>query len=341
MVSYLPLVVGAFALALIGTPVAKWFALRLGLVDLPSARKLHSTPMPLLGGLAIYAATVLALFLFWSWDQESRTQVLSIVTGATLLSIMGVLDDWGKLNAQIKLAVGMPLAAIILILSGVHFTFFPYPLLNYAATVLWVMAITSAVNLLDNMDGLSSGITAIASAFFLWLAAANGQFLVSVLAACLLGASLGFLRYNFSPAVIFMGDGGSLFIGFLLAVLGIKLRLPGDPWVTWLVPVLILGVPIFDTSLVIFSRLRRGLVPMTAPGKDHFSHRLVAWGLRHRQAVVLLYGLALVLGVIGVLISQVTTLTAYLSFAAILGCAGIAMIQLEKIPYEHQERVRG
>ncbi len=341
MLSYLPLVFGAFALALIVTPVAKGAALRLGLVDQPSVRKVHSAPMPLLGGLAIYAATIFALLIFWTWDKDSRIQVVSIVTGATLLAVVGLLDDWGKLNAQVKLAVGMPAAGVILILSGVHFTFFSIPLLNYAATIFWVMGITSAMNLLDNMDGLSSGITAIASAFFLWLAASNGQFLVSVLAACLLGASLGFLRYNFSPAVIFMGDGGSLFIGFLLAVLSIKLRLPGDAAVTWLVPVLILGVPVFDTSLVIFSRLKRGLIPMSSPGKDHLSHRLVVWGLKHRQAVVLLYGLAIVLGVIGVLISQVTLLTAYLGSAAILGSAVVAMVQLEKLPFEHQERVQG
>ena len=158
---------------------------------------------------------------------------------------------------------------------------FPWLWLNIAATLVWVVGITNAMNLLDNMDGLSGGIAAIAALFFLLFAAMSKQYLVGALAAALVGACVGFLFYNLNPASIFMGDTGSLFLGFTLAAVGIKLRFPDNSaFVTWMVPVLVLAVPIFDTTLVIISRLRRGLNPLTTPGKDHLSHRLAR---AHRQ----------------------------------------------------------
>lgn len=186
---------------------------------------------------------------------------------------------------------------------------FPWPWLNLAISFLWIIGITNALNLLDNMDGLSGGVAAIAAGFFLLLAAGSGQYLVSALAAALLGACIGFLRYNVNPASIFMGDAGSLFIGFLLAALGIKLRFPSPPFphnadlITWMIPVLVLGIPIFDTTLVTISRLRRGKNPLTTPGKDHLSHRLVAAGLTPREAVLSIYVLAFGLGMVAVLLS--------------------------------------
>ncbi len=157
-------------------------------------------------------------------------------------------------------------------------------------TLLWVVGLTNALNLLDNMDGLSGGVGAVAAAFFLLLAALSGQYLVGAMAAAILGACLGFLLYNFNPASIFMGDTGSLFLGFVLAALGIKMRFPTrEPWVTWMIPLLVLAVPLLDTTLVFVSRLRRGQNPLTTPGKDHLSHRLVNAGWSRREAVLLLY----------------------------------------------------
>ena len=143
-----------------------------------------------------------------------------------------------------------------------------------------MIGITNAVNFLDNMDGLSGGVTAIAAAWFLLLSITNGQILVAPFAAALMGASLGFLVYNFNPARIFMGDAGSLFLGFMLAAVGLKLRFPGQPdAMTWMIPVLVLGIPVLDMTLVTISRLRRGVNPWTTAGKDHLSHRLVQLGL--------------------------------------------------------------
>lgn len=292
---------------LLATPVVRRMALRLGVVDQPNARKVHLKPIPLLGGVAIYLGFVLAL-VFLGEERYYVREAVAIVVGATLCSFLGIWDDRKGLRPLFKL-FGQAVAASILILAGVSVRAFPWPWLNLTITFVWVIGITNALNLLDNMDGLSGGVAAIAAGFFLLLAAGSGQYLVSALAAALLGACIGFLRYNVNPASIFMGDAGSLFIGFLLAALGIKLRFPSPPFphnadlITWMIPILVLGIPIFDTTLVTISRLRRGKNPLTTPGKDHLSHRLVAAGLTPREAVLSIYVLAFGLGMVAVLLS--------------------------------------
>jgi len=277
MARYLLIVVSAFALAAIVTPSMRRLAMRLGIVDQPAARKLHTRPMPLMGGVAIYLAFIAAL-LIWG-DRFYVQQVIGIVLGASLCSFLGLWDDRRSIGAGLKL-LGQLVAAAILIISGVQVHVLPYPAVNVALTLLWVVGITNAMNLLDNMDGLCGGVGAIAAAFFLLMAAMSGQYLVGALAAALLGACIGFLVYNVNPASIFMGDAGSLFLGFTLAAVGIKLRFPDNVvFVTWMAPVLVLGLPIFDTTLVFVSRLRRQLNPLTHPGKDHVSHRLERRGM--------------------------------------------------------------
>lgn len=337
MTDYLPFLVAALAFALTGTPIARWLAVRLGHIDQPNSRKVHTIPTPLLGGLAIYAAFLLALFLFW--DRDKLEQVVGIVSGATLMALLGFLDDGGRLHPQIKLLVGMPIAAVILILSGVRVTFLPNPILNIAATLFWVVGITAAFNLLDNMDGLSAGVAAIAASFFLWFAVTNEQYLVGPLAAAVLGAALGFLRYNFSPAQIFMGDAGALFLGFTMAVLGLKIRLPNHvEEISWMVPVLILGVPILDTGLVTLSRLRRGVNPIATPGTDHVSHRLVALGLTHRRAVLVIYAVAIAFGLVAILLSQIQSLVVAYGIAALVLLSGLAaIVALEHVDYAKPE----
>jgi len=312
--------------------LARWAAPRLGVMDQPSARKIHTKPMPRLGGAAIYMAFVIALLLFG--DRSYVSQAVGILLGATLVSFCGFWDDRGMLHPLIKLGIGQPVAALILIATGIRVSFLPHPLLNFLVTIFWVVGITSALNLLDNMDGLSAGVATVASTFFLLLAAMNGQYLVGSLAAALLGACLGFLFYNFNPASIFMGDTGSLFIGFVLAVVGIKLRFPGRlDVVTWMIPVIILGVPIFDTTLVVISRLRRGLNPLTTPGKDHLSHRLVAMGLTQREAVVAIYLICVVLGLLAFFLTRASVIEAYI-LAGVLVLIGLAAIwRLEKVKF--------
>ncbi len=323
----------ALALALAATPAARKLAVRTNMVDQPAQRKAHLTPTPLLGGLAIYAAVLLALILFG--DKFYVHQVAGIIIGATLISFLGLWDDrmplpaWGKLLGQV-------IPALVLVLTGVKVSIFPWEMVNVLVTIVWVLFITNAVNFLDNMDGLSAGVAGMASAYFLLLAALSGQYLVGALAAAMLGACIGFLVYNFNPASIFMGDTGSLFLGFVLAAIGIKLRFPTNiPAVTWMVPVLVLGVPILDTSMVIISRLRRGKNPFTTPGKDHLSHRLVKMGYTRREAVLMLYLLGSIFGMIAVFVTQASLIEAIIVGVTIVIVDLAIIIYMEKINPSH------
>jgi len=293
---------GALAFAVGGTPLARRLAAHTGVMDAPSARKVHAEPVPLLGGAAIYAAVMLALLLFG--ERHEVAQLAGILIGATLVSFLGLWDDRWPLRPAFKLA-GQLGATSVLVLSGVRVQLFGDAIADGLVTVLWVVAVTNALNFMDNMDGLSGGVAGVAAGSFLLLAVANDQLLVAPLAAALLGACLGFLVYNFNPASIFMGDGGSLFLGFALAALGIKLRFPGLPTaVTWVVPVLVLAVPLFDLALVLVSRARRGVNPFTTGGRDHLSHRLVAAGLTTREATLGLYLVGCGAGAVAILLTS-------------------------------------
>jgi UDP-GlcNAc:undecaprenyl-phosphate/decaprenyl-phosphate GlcNAc-1-phosphate transferase len=338
----------AFFIALLASLVltvpVRTLALRVGMVDLPGPRKVHLQPIPLLGGLAMYAGVVLGvLFLF---NGPARAQIAGILAGATLIAAVGILDDRGLLHHQVKLFIGMPLAAGILLLSGVRAQVFSTllggrsgDLLDIALTIVWVVGITASFSILDHMDGLCAGIAAMASAFFAMLAYLNGQILVTVLAAAVLGAATGFLRWNFRPAKIFMGDSGAMFLGFLMATLGLKLRLENSNMLsTCVVPVLVLGATIFDTTLVTISRSRRGLLPFATPGKDHAAHRLANLGLGQRGAVLAMYILGAASGSLALLISYqpISISLILLAFAVLVVLAGVAL--LERAPYERQIR---
>jgi len=328
------------------TAPVRRLALHLGVVDKPNSRKLHQSPMPLLGGLAIYCGTVVAIM--FALEGQPRGQILGILASATLLLITGILDDRGLLHHQIKLFVAMPLAASTLVALGVRFHIASELLpvsrraatsLDVAVTLLWVVGITAAFSILDHMDGLVSGVAAIASFFFALLAILNGQALVSPLGAAVFGASLGFLYWNFKPAKIFMGDGGAMFLGFMVATLAVKLRLTHTPqMIAWLIPVLVLAVPIFDTTLVSISRSRRGLLPFASPGKDHTAHRLANQRLGQRGAVLIIYGAGVFFGVMAVMVSRFS-LRQPLLFGVVLALAGLAaIVLLEKMPYERQQK---
>jgi UDP-GlcNAc:undecaprenyl-phosphate GlcNAc-1-phosphate transferase len=320
----------ALVFAIGGTPLARRLALRVGAVDHPSERKIHSSPMPLLGGVAIYGAFLVALVLFE--DRFYIPQIISIIVGATWVSFLGVWDDHVGMSAGLKL-LGQVLGALILIATGVTADIFHQPVLNAAVTLVWIVGITNAMNLLDNVDGLSGGIAAVASAFFLLIAALNGQYLVGSLTAALLGASIGFLIYNFNPASIFMGDTGSLFLGFVLAAIGLKLRFTGHPdVVTWLTPLLVLGLPIFDTTLVVVSRLRRGLNPLTHGGTDHLSHRMIAMGFTPRETVLSLYLVSGALGVLALFAAEAGATENYVVGAVVALAGLIALVKFERRP---------
>ncbi len=329
MSNYLLMAASALVLAVGGTPMARQAALKLGVLDQPAARKLHAKPVPLLGGAAIYAAFILALLFLG--DRFYVHEVVGIFVGASLVSLVGVVDDSRGLGSTVKLA-GQILAAGILVYSGVQVRLFGN-WVDVALTVLWVVGITNALNLLDNMDGLSGGIALIAAVYFTLLAALSDQYLVGALAAALAGACAGFLVYNWNPAHIFMGDTGSLFIGFLLAAVGIKLRFPANSAsITWAIPVMVLALPIFDTTLVFISRLRRGKNPLTTAGKDHISHRLARLTGSRREAVLLCYLIAGAAGLAAVFLTQATRLEALSIDLAMLAAAVYGIWWLEFRP---------
>jgi UDP-GlcNAc:undecaprenyl-phosphate/decaprenyl-phosphate GlcNAc-1-phosphate transferase len=331
----------ALCASLLATVPVRRFALHVGMVDRPGPRKVHAAPIPLLGGLAIYSGVTLAILL--AIHGAALSQVVGIFAGATLVAAVGFLDDRGLLHHQIKLFLAMPASAVILLVSGIRANVFSivWPgrvgwWCDTAVTLVWVVGITAAFSILDHMDGLCAGVAATASLFFAIFALHGGQWLVGTMAAAVMGAAIGFLRWNFSPAKIFMGDGGAMFLGFLMATLALKLRPEGQPPATWLVPLLILGVPIFDTTLVSISRSRRGFLPFTTPGKDHTAHRLSNLGLHQRGAVLLLYGLGMVFGFAALALSRLGSWSA-LGFAAGIAVAGlVAVAWLERAPYERQ-----
>lgn len=323
------------------------FALYIGFVDRPGARKVHLRPMPLLGGVAIYLAFVLAVA--FTMETGTRTQILGILSGATLLALTGILDDSGVLHHQVKLFISMPLAACMLIAAGIRADIFSQIVggrsgrfADIALTVFWVVGVTAAFSILDHMDGLCAGIAALASAFFTLSAAINGQRMICTLAAAALGASLGFLRWNFTPAKIFMGDGGAMFLGFLMATLGLKLRPGGShPAADWLVPVLILAIPIFDTALISISRSRRGLLPFSSPGKDHTAHRLANLGFGQARAVLVLYGVAAIAGMVATMAPYVEGVFRTVGCALLLAVTAFLLVALERAPFEDQRKFLG
>jgi UDP-GlcNAc:undecaprenyl-phosphate/decaprenyl-phosphate GlcNAc-1-phosphate transferase len=335
LLTYTLVFAGAVAFAIGATPLARRVAHRAGMTDQPSARKVHSEPTPLLGGAAIYAAVLLALVLFG--DRFYVAQLVGILVGATLVSFLGLWDDRRPLRPAVKLA-GQALATLVLIAAGLRVALFGNMWLDALVTVVWVLAVTNAVNFMDNMDGLSSGIVGIAAGYILLLAVMNDQRLVAPLAAAVAGACIGFLVYNFNPASIFMGDGGSLFLGFVLAALAIKLNFRGhSPTVTWLVPVLVLAVPLFDLILVVVSRIRRRVNPFTTAGKDHLSHRLVRRGATTREATMALYLLGCAAGSVAVLVSQSTRVEALVVAGAVAALAlwGLWRFELKAPPGSH------
>src|SRR6516165_1818840 len=334
----------ALSASLVLTVPVRALAIRVGMVDLPGPRKVHLKPIPLLGGLAMYGGVILAILI--AFDGPARAQSFGIVTGATLVAVVGFLDDRGWLHHQIKLFLAMPLAAAMLLASGIHAQVFAVLLggrtgywLDTALTVAWVVGITASFSILDHMDGLCAGVAAMASVFFALLAYLNGQTVVTALAAAVLGAAAGFLRWNFKPAKIFMGDGGAMFLGFLMAALGLKLRLEQSSNLAgWLAPVLILGATIFDTTLVTISRSRRGLLPFAAPGKDHSAHRLANLGLGERGAVVAMYLGGAIGGCAAVVAAYSSTLGAAIVGLLAIAVTVLAVVWLERAPYERQTR---
>lgn len=332
------MVIFVVALGFVGvsTPLVHRLAHKLGFVDYPRQDRAHQEPTALLGGVAIYGGATVALLVATALMVVFLEPVLrlpelfGILAGATLTAAIGLYDDRRPLVPWQKLALQL-VPAVIVMVAGVRVQLrLPQPL-NWLLTICWLLYITNAVNYMDNLDGIAAMVATTSGAFFTLIAVLNGQRLVSMLAAALTGASLAFARYNLPlpRARIFMGDAGALFLGFMLAVLGIKLRVPGNTnLVTWMVPVFVLGLPIFDTALVFISRRRRG-VSFFKGGVDHTTHRLQRLGM-DKLSVALAVGLVNCgLGILATFLMQADIREAYTTMAMILLLALYVLWQIE------------
>jgi UDP-GlcNAc:undecaprenyl-phosphate GlcNAc-1-phosphate transferase len=309
---YLAVFVTTAILSIVLTPMALRYAIRANVLDQPGQHKSHKVAVPYLGGLAIVVTFVIAVILMSVLrpPHTGRGELLGVLTIAVLLAAVGLIDDLRQVSPLWRLIAEVSAASIVWSLgNGTAVT--TVETVDLILTVLWFVGVTNAFNLLDNMDGLAAGLAAISSMTVFAVAGTNGQFLVAGLAVALAGCTVGFLRLNFHPARIYMGDSGSLFIGFLVAYLGIKLRFEGGRLVSALVPIFACSAAVFDTSLVVISRIRAGRNPFQG-GQDHVSHRLVKLGLSVPAAVCTIYLGATGVGILSFAISRLEPVSALL-----------------------------
>ena len=283
-------------LSLYGVPMARRAALAFNVVDRPDGRlKLQAAPVPYFGGLAVYLAFLISLALTF----EFRQDVLGLVLAGTLMVMVGLIDDFGVLKPWPKL-IGQLIAVFVLIRSGIRIEIAALPdWLDVALTVFWMIGIINAVNIIDVMDGLAGGVSVVACLWLFVVAVINQDMMIAVMLAALAGSLLGFLRFNFHPANIYLGDSGSLFVGLMLGALAMIGKYTAVNPVALLAPVLVLGVPIFDTLFVMYIRRLRG-IPVFLGSPDHFALRLRRWALSVPQVAVLSYAVAFMLGGIGI-----------------------------------------
>ena len=304
----------AFAVSLlvayVMTPPVKRFAEKVGAIDVPKDnRRVHDHPIPRMGGLAIFIGFVLSLIFF----VPMSTKVLGLLVGSVIIAVMGGVDDIVSLNPWVKL-IGQIVAALVAIRCGLVFdvisnpnifaeeTYIEIGWLSVPLTMLWIVGCTNAVNLIDGLDGLAVGVSAISSLTMLIVSLFVSEPVVSIILAALTGACLGFMPYNLNPAKIFMGDVGSQLLGFVLSTASIMGLFKLHAIITFFVPLLALALPLADTIFAFFRRILHGQSPFKAD-KGHFHHRLLAMGLNQKQVVAVLYGISAVLGLLAVLMA--------------------------------------
>jgi UDP-N-acetylmuramyl pentapeptide phosphotransferase/UDP-N-acetylglucosamine-1-phosphate transferase len=319
--------VTATAVALVGTPVLRRLATATGFVDHPAPRKSHRHPIPYLGGIAIITSVLVALL----FEARAAPRVGVLMVGAAALGAMGLLDDDRTVDPRFRF-LAETLAAVLAVVVGVRIHATGIEALDILITIVWIVGVTNAINLLDNMDALAAGVSAVTALSVFALAILGRQPVVATLAGAVAGACLGFLVYNRPPASIFMGDAGSLFLGFVLAILTINVSPAVFPPVSFLIPLLLLAIPVLDTTVVTVARLRRGR-PVSQGGRDHLSHRLAKRGLRRRRAVAVLIGCESVLGVLAVLAGRriVPVTVAVLVAVAMVG--GLLAVTAKAVVY--------
>ena len=300
----------AVVISLFMTPIAKKIAVKVGAIDIPKdERRVHKKPMPLMGGLAIYISIIVASLIFLAVDKT----LVSIIIGGTIIVISGIIDDIKGLSPRMKLLFQI-IAAIVLIFGDVKIDALTNPFtqssnliplngFSIPITIFWVVGITNTLNLIDGLDGLASGVAMIASLSFLFVANKFNYIQVMIMSSIVAGACLGFLPYNFNPAKIFMGDTGALFLGFILAALSIEGVMKSVATIAVVVPIIILGVPIFDTTFAIFRRLLNGK-SIAEADKGHLHHRLLKMGFSQKKTVLILYSISAIFGLCAILIAK-------------------------------------
>lgn len=313
--------IAALVLALVFVPLAMKLAYKIGAVDKPNARKVHTKIMPRMGGLGIYLAYIIVVLA----TQKMNMQLAGLLLGSTILVVLGIFDDMKDLNAKFKLLIQI-LAAVIVMAFGVRIEFMTnvfggeaiyLDILSLPITLLWIVGITNAINLIDGLDGLAGGIATIAALSMAVVGWIYGQYLMASMAIILAGATMGFLRYNFHPAKVFMGDTGSLFLGFNLSVLAIMGVAKSVTFISLAAPVLVLGVPIFDTFFAILRR-KMNHKPIFAADKEHLHHRLLGMGFSHRKTVLIIYAISFFLALSAILITYLSTAEAVAVVAIVL-----------------------
>ena len=341
--SYLLIFLTSLIISFLLIPAVKKLARFIDAIDYPGDRRINETPIPNIGGLAIYFSFVITAFIFFEFDLN----LLGIILGGSLITSIGLIDDLYEISPIWKFS-GQILAAVILILFGIKIEFITNPmgglifLGNWGIpfTIIWVVSITNVVNLIDGLDGLAAGVSIIAVVTLFLVSLQEGQIITAVMAISLAGSALGFLYYNFHPADIFMGDSGSMFLGYIIAAVSIVGALKSAAAVTLVVPVLALGVPILDTLFAIIRRLYYNR-PISKADKGHIHHRLLALGWSQQEATLIVYGISIFLGVTALIINGTTLengilLTLFVFVAIVFGAWKIGIFSVDIQSEKHQ-----
>lgn len=318
MIKYFIIFVIAAIISFAATPFVKKLAFKLNAIDVPnSERRVHKKPIPRMGGLAMYISFVIVSLGFYG----ANKQVIGIIIGATILVVMGIIDDRQELPPLYKL-IAQIAAGVVLIIFGITVKSITVPFMNeylyigywgIPITLIWVVGITNAINLIDGLDGLACGISFISSTTLFGVALISQRDVAIILTLILSGACLGFLYYNFNPASIFMGDTGSQFLGFVLSAISIQGAIKSVTTVAVVVPILAIGLPIYDT---LFAMLRRKLnnKPMMSADRGHLHHKLLDRGLSQKRTVILMYIISMIMGLLSIIAMLLPTKTSFMLF---------------------------
>lgn len=318
----------SFIFTLATTPVVRRFAYKIGAVDVPKdKRRVHKKPTPRIGGLAIIFGFMVAALCF---NNEWNREIISIFIGAGILAVLGIIDDCRALDAKLKFIVQIAAALVVAVWGDLRIEFISNPnffseqghimlpaWLSVSVTVVWIVFITNAVNFIDGLDGLAAGVSAIMSMSLVFIAISYHEYSIAILGLAIMGSCFGFLPFNFNPAKIFMGDTGSTFLGFMLAVLSLKGMFKSYAVISFAVPLLILGLPLFDALFAMIRRVLSGKSPMVAD-RGHLHHRLYDMGFSQKQTVFILYAISGVLGITAILLAEQRFLRAMLLMICVL-----------------------